>query len=98
MKFRLCLFFSVFMSFTVSAQEDLLDLIDDSSNEDVVFATFKGTKVLNMQSVEMTAKNELDFIVSHRFGSINSGVIDVFGLDNATTRLNFATISITHFF
>ena len=33
MKFRLCLFFSFFIFFTVSAQEDLLELIDDNSDE-----------------------------------------------------------------
>ena len=71
------------------AQNDLLDILDlDSEPEDIVFATFKGTKIVNLQSVEMTENNELQFIISHRFATINSGISDLFGLDYGKIRLS----------
>jgi len=51
-------------------------------------ATFKGTRLINGQTVETLAKQHLNFWISHRFGSVNSGFIDnFFGLDEAKIRL-----------
>jgi hypothetical protein len=52
-------------------------------------ATFKGTRVINGQSIENQAKGVLDFIILHRFGRLNQGARDFFGLDNANTRIGF---------
>lgn len=40
-----------------------------------------------MQTVESPAKYNLDFVIQHRFGQLNSGSYNFFGLDNATLRL-----------
>ncbi|MDG1728626.1 MAG: DUF5777 family beta-barrel protein [Algibacter sp.] len=75
--------------FTFS-QDDLLDEIDKNSNNiENVNAVFKGLKIVNFESTKLVAKKELNFIVSHRFGSIKNGIDTFFGLDNAVTRLNF---------
>jgi hypothetical protein len=42
-----------------------------------------------MHSVENAAAGHLDFRISHRFGTINSGVSDLWGLDQAYMRLGF---------
>ncbi|RYD57465.1 MAG: hypothetical protein EOP56_08485 [Sphingobacteriales bacterium] len=52
-------------------------------------ATFKTTRVINGHSVENTGKGVLDFRVSHRFGELNDGAREFFGLDNANTRIGF---------
>lgn len=52
-------------------------------------ATFPTTRIANGHSIENTAKGVLDFRVSHRFGFINQGLKDFFGLDNATTSIGF---------
>lgn len=72
------------------AQSDLMDLFgDDKAITEYEFATFKTTKVVYGHSVEATAKGNLVFLIQHNFGSLNSGVYELFGLDRATMRLGF---------
>ncbi len=56
-----------------SAQDDLLgDLVKDDASkvkQNLTTATFKSTRIINMQSVEMTGKGNLEFMVSHHFGN-----------------------------
>ena len=51
------------------SQDDLLSFLDNENEEFLTFATFKSTKIINLQSIEQTNKKELDFVISHRFGS-----------------------------
>ncbi len=55
------------------AQDDLLDLLEQEEGEDTVyaFATFKGTRVINLQSPELPGKGVLQYIFMHRFGSFS---------------------------
>lgn len=73
---------------TIFAQDDLFDEIDIDPEEDYKTAAFKGLKIVNFESTKMISKKELYFIVSHRFGSIETGFEDFFGLDQAVTRLS----------
>lgn len=52
-------------------------------------ATFKTTRIINGHTVENTGKNVLDVRISHRFGQLNDGGYNLFGLDEATMRLGF---------
>lgn len=79
------LFFSVN---SVVSQSHLFDFLEEDSKDYDVFATFKGVKIVNLQSVEMTAKNEMLFVMSHRFATINSGIDDLFGLDYGRIRMS----------
>ena len=54
-----------------------------------VTGTFKGVYIINTQSVEAPAKHTLLFLIMHRFGEINDGAYNFFGLDHATMRLGF---------
>ena len=76
--------------FQLQAQDDLLELLEeetkDESNVNYTFATFKATRVINGQSVENTAGGVLSFIIAHRFGKINDGFYELFGLDQSTIR------------
>lgn len=71
------------------AQDDLLAELEKSQKPEVEFVeqTFKGTRLVNGQSVESKGKGELEFIFAHRFGPINGGVYELFGLDQAYVRL-----------
>ncbi len=71
------------------AQDDLLNMLDAAEPKEPVpvKATFKSTRVINLQSVETVAAGNLDFRISHRFGRLNSGAYNFFGLDQATIRL-----------
>ncbi|MBO9615954.1 MAG: hypothetical protein J7619_24890 [Dyadobacter sp.] len=86
------LFVMLMCSSTVlHAQDDLLNELSkqDSAQTVPVTATFKSTRVVNGQSVETMKKKHLDFRISHRFGKLNSGAYQFFGLDQATMRLGF---------
>ncbi|MFN8353851.1 MAG: DUF5777 family beta-barrel protein [Spirosomataceae bacterium] len=73
------------------AQDDLMNMLnkDDKKTVDYATATFKSTRVINGQSVETMRKKHLDFRISHRFGRLNSGAGEFFGLDQATMRMGF---------
>ncbi|WP_036678099.1 DUF5777 family beta-barrel protein [Daejeonella oryzae] len=72
---------------TSVAQDDLMALAIDSNETQVSNSTFKATRIINGHSVETTGRNNLDFIISHRFDRLNRGFDDFFGLDAATNRL-----------
>src|SRR5262245_10922835 len=69
--------------------QDLLSLLEQEETVDYATATFKTTRVVNMHSVEQAANGVLDFRISHRFGFVNTGLYEFFGLDGATIRLGF---------
>lgn len=69
------------------AQDDLFDMLAEEPKTEYVTATFKDTRVINMQSVETPAPGVLHFVIQHRFGRLSDGFYDLWGLDNATIRL-----------
>lgn len=74
------------------AQADLLGQLDKAAPpapHAVVAATFKGTHIINSQSVETPGAGTLIFLIQHRFGTLNSGAYNFFGLDQAVLRLGF---------
>ena len=52
-----------------------------------VYKTFKDTRLINGQSVETEEKGVLKFIISHRFGTLDLGADELWGLDIANIRL-----------
>lgn len=54
---------------------------------DYTTATFKTTRLVNGHTVENVGKGVLDVKISHRFGTLNKGAYELFGLDNATMRM-----------
>ena len=76
---------------TVFSQEDttslLGEVIDDSDAAVYTTAIFKTNRIINLHSIENTAPGVMDFKISHRFGSVNDGFYDLFGLDEARMRL-----------
>lgn len=72
----------------IFGQDELLSEIDSDVEEDYKSAAFKGLKIVNFESTKMVSHKEIYFVVSHRFGSLETGFKDFFGLDQAVTRLN----------
>lgn len=91
---RKILFLSVLcgLSYSTWAQDDL-DLLDelgeDSTEVNYATASYKASRIINSISLENTAEGVLDLRISHRFGALNTGVDEFFGLDNAVTRIGF---------
>ncbi len=50
-------------------------------------ATFKTTRLINGHSIENLAPGIMDLKISHRFGTVNGGAYEFFGLDNASMRM-----------
>lgn len=71
------------------AQDDglLAVLGEEDTGPEHTMASFNSTRVINGHSLENTANGVLDFRIGHRFGLVNSGVGEFFGLDAATVRL-----------
>ncbi len=83
--------FTLIPAASVFAQDDLNALLNESESpkkKEFATATFKGTRLINLHTVEVGGKRSLDFRISHRFGSINGGLNEAFGLDGgASIRL-----------
>lgn len=78
----------LFFSSPGFAQDDLLDLLDETDESvNYTIATFKGTRIINGHSTKLRKKKVLEFLISHRFGRINNGIYEFFGLDEANIRL-----------
>ncbi len=90
-KLFLWAFFMATISHNIYAQEDLLaEVIADDESTTYVDGTFKGVKVINSSSTDLQPKGELLFLITHRFGALNSGFKKFYGLDEAAIRLGFA--------
>ena len=76
----------------LKAQDELDDLLEKSTTNKAktqyVEAAFKDIRVVNLHSTETVAPRELVFRISHRFGALNSGGVNLWGLDNAVIRLS----------
>jgi Membrane bound beta barrel domain (DUF5777) len=76
-------------SINLFAQDDLMKELEQSQKPETTYVgqTFKGTRIINSQSVETKGKGELEFIFSHRFGPLNGGSFTLWGLDQAYVRI-----------
>jgi len=77
------------LSFAAFAQDDLLKELEKNQSDETEYIeqTFKGTRIVNGQSVETVGKGALEFIFQHRFGPMSGGAYELFGLDQAYVRL-----------
>jgi len=88
-------FCMLFAAVNVKAQDpdDILKQLekemsgDEKSKTKYATATFKTTRLINGHTVENVGKGVLDVKISHRFGNLNDGGYELFGLDKATMRM-----------
>jgi hypothetical protein len=81
------LYICFFVPYNIIAQDDLEFFLDPLPQNNTVINTFKSTRIINNHSIEIFQPRQLDFRISHRFGRINSGIYEVYGLDQATIRI-----------
>lgn len=95
-------FFSLFLiSFLLRtgisySQDDLLKILqsETSTGPEKIIATFKGDKIINIETNETVRKSNLDFRVNHLFGNVGKqsggGIHDLYGIDqSADIRIGF---------
>lgn len=74
----------------VQAQDNnLLEQLQTETKSDwlPITSTFKAVRLINGHTVENRKKGNLEFLISHRFGRVNSGSYEFFGMDQANMRL-----------
>lgn len=81
-------FFSVYSQTEVELLMKEQDSIDSRKTVPVI-ATFESTRLEEGHSVEVSKNGNLDFRISHRFGRIDQGFYDWFGMDYANIRFGF---------
>lgn len=71
------------------SQEDLLKelQLNEVKEKEFISSTFKGSRLINGQTIETRHKGELEFIFAHRFGPMNGGLYELYGLDQAYVRI-----------
>ena len=87
---RLFLVGFLLISNSLFSQDSLEDILGStSSSAKPISTTFSSTRIVNSHSVEMIPKGVGEFRISHRFGTIEEGFYDIFGLDQAKIRLGY---------
>jgi hypothetical protein len=83
-------FFLTLISSFLFAQDDLMNILDQNTPKEINYttATFKSTRIMNGHSVERMPPGQLDVRISHRFGTLNSGAYNFFGLDQSNIHLS----------
>ena len=84
--------FILLFCFPLFAQEDLMGMLEDEVQQEnqkgKVIATFKGTKLINAQTIQTTKKRTLEFNIAHRFGNMDitgsTGKHTLYGIENAS--------------
>ena len=84
------LIFGMIVLYSIPAKSQDLDaLLEKESKPETTYATaiFKSTRIVNGHSVQQMKKKQLEFRVSHRFGELNTGSYNFWGLDQGTIHL-----------
>ena len=82
----------VFVALSLSAQDDLMNMLEEEvkaeAQPEKVFASFKGIRLINANTIETTKKKTLEFRITHRFGNMKIGESEgnhtFWGMDNAS--------------
>lgn len=92
MKARVTLLISMFLTLVsgVLCAQDMDQLLEEATDNSTEYATatFKSTRILNGHSIERMPGGQLDFRISHRFGQINTGAYNLWGLDQANIHFS----------
>src|ERR1035437_713128 len=78
------------ISLGIFAQDDLMNILNQDTLKEINYttATFKSTRIMNGHSIERMPTGQLDVRISHRFGTLNSGGYNFFGLDVSNIHLS----------
>ena len=74
---------------SLAQEDDLLKELDNLNQNETRFElpAFKALQIGNLQSTKVVDNADLYMVVAHRFGTVNNGIDDFFGLDQANTKI-----------
>jgi hypothetical protein len=82
-----CIFLTATCVSNAQDQSLLTSIEPRPSGKDYISNAFKSSRVINGHSMEFIGKGVIDFRILHRFGRIDGGVSEWFGLDQASMRI-----------
>jgi len=87
---RILLFLNILFLFVTLKAQDVDQLLNQSPDSAINYttATFKSTRIVTGHSIERMPAGQLDVRISHRFGQVNSGSYEFWGLDQANIHLS----------
>lgn len=86
-RLSLCFFL---LTTVLHAQDDLLGLLgEEKPKKERIKYAFKSPRVINGHSIEFLNPGTMDFRILHRFGQLDQGYKNFFGLDQASMRMSF---------
>jgi hypothetical protein len=93
MRFFKAIFLLMTLLFSIVASliaQDIDQLLEEASGSstDYTTATFKSTRIINGHSIERMQEGQLDVRISHRFGELNTGAYNLWGLDQANIHFS----------
>lgn len=88
MKKLILIFITLIPLFSFSQNID--DLLNEATKVGKTYETaaFKATRVINGHSVEQMSPNHMDLRIEHRFGELNGGLYNLYGLDQASMHFS----------
>lgn len=88
---KLLIILALAVAIPLFAQDDLLKDLDSEIQPKTEYtsATFKSSRIVTGHSVENQKEGQLEFRISHRFGRVNSGFNEWFGLDKSFIFYSF---------
>jgi hypothetical protein len=81
--------FILFVSLTLNAQDN--NWKTDNSDSSKFIKTFYNSRLINFHTVEVCNKRTMELRISHRFGAINGGPREAWGLDGGAPFLTLGT-------
>jgi hypothetical protein len=83
MRLRILLLLGLLVPSATLFAQDIDQLLTEATGNETEYttATFKSTRIINGQSIERMPAGQLDVRFSHRFGQLNSGAYNLWGLD-----------------
>ena len=72
----------------IAQETDMINLVGPVTvKKEIVKNAFKSPRVIMGHSMEFLSKGTLDFRILHRFGSLDKGINNFYGLDQASMRI-----------
>jgi len=78
------LILALFSGVSMTHAQDLSTMFGDtakSKKNERTIATFKGTHMINFNTIEVDGKHTLNFRIQHRFGDFSTGLYNFYGVD-----------------
>lgn len=89
-KFIACIVILLSYNRSFAQDQNLLKMLgDDKPKKERIKYAFKSPRVINSHSMEFLNPGTMDFRILHRFGQLDQGYKNFFGLDQASMRMGF---------